>query len=202
MLPRPHSSDTVLWNAFREGQQSALDTIYQNLIRPLYQYGSKLTPNQALVEDCIQDMFVELWERRERLGPTDSIKFYLFKVLRRTIMRRLRQNKATVTKPTFSNDALAVEESAEFNLIIAQSLAQRKSAIQKAIDQLADRQREVIYLRFYDELDFEEIARIMDIEVKSVYKLTYKAIHSLKGYLSPRRILIPTLLLLILLMAF
>lgn len=188
-------NDAALWNAFRAGDRAALDVVYQQHVKPLYNYGFKLTQDKDLVEDGIQDIFVELWEKRERLGPTDSIRFYLFKVLRRTLLRRQAQNQRQLVNPAFLENAL-LEESFEVRLIVEQSTNHNRSIVQKALDHLSGRQREVIFLRFYDELTFEEIALTMDIDVKSVYKLTYKALDSLRKKISLRNILIANALLL------
>jgi len=195
MFLHADANDTALWDAFRQGNRDALDRMYQAQIRSLYSYGFKLVQNRDLVEDCIQDMFVELWEKRDRLGPTDCIRFYLFKVLRRTLYRRQSQEKNQSIHP-FSLENVLSEEPFEFRLILEQTTSRATHSLQKALDLLSSRQREVIFLRFYDELSFEEIAATMEIDVKSVYKLTYKALDSLKKKLSPRNVLISTLLLL------
>ena len=134
-------------------------------------------------------------EKRERLGPTDSIRFYLFTVLRRTLLRRRAENHRLSGNPAFLENALA-EDSFEVQLIENQATVHTNFLLQKALDRLSGRQREVVFLRFYDELTFEEIARIMDIDVKSVYKLTYKALDSLRKKISPHNILISSMLLL------
>lgn len=195
MLSSTSTNDTELWDAFRAGDRAALDAVYQQHVKPLYNYGFKLTQDKDLVEDGIQDIFVELWEKRERLGPTDSIRFYLFKVLRRTLLRRLAQNQRQSASP-FVLEYVLSEDSFEVRLIAEQSTTRTNSILQKALDQLSGRQREVIFLRFYDELTFEEIALTMDIDVKSVYKLTYKALDSLKKKISLRNVLITNALLL------
>ncbi|MPR32501.1 RNA polymerase sigma factor [Salmonirosea aquatica] len=195
MFPNSDIHNSDLWDAFRRGDRDALDRIYQEQIRSLYGYGFKLVKDKDLVEDCIQDIFVELWEKRERLGPTDCIRFYLFKVLRRTLYRRKSQEQRQ-PRHLFSLENAWSEESFEFRLILEQTTSRVNRSLQKALDLLSSRQREVIFLRFYDELSFEEIAETMEIDVKSVYKLTYKALDSLKKKISPRNVLISTLLLL------
>ncbi len=189
MISSTSTNDTELWDAFRVGDRAALDVVYQQHVKPLYNYGSKLTQDKDLVEDGIQDIFVELWEKRERLGPTDSIRFYLFKVLRRTLLRRLARNQRQTANPFFLENVLS-EDSLEVRLIMEQSTARTNSILQKALDRLPGRQREVIFLRFYDELNFEEIALTMEIDVKSVYKLTYKALDSLRKKISTHNVLI------------
>lgn len=189
------TNDSELWDAFRAGERAALDVVYQENVKPLYNYGFKLTQDKDLVEDGIQDIFVELWEKRDRLGPTDSIRFYLFTVLRRTLLRRRTENQRLSGSASFFENVLA-EDSFEVQLIENQATIRTNFLLQKALDCLSGRQREVIFLRFYNELTFEEIALTMDIDVKSVYKLTYKALDSLRKKISPHNVLISSMLLL------
>src|SRR6186713_841419 len=71
--------DAVVWAALQQGHRKALDYIFEKHTRLLYAYGARITGDVLLVEDCIQDIFVELWNRHERLSATDNIKFYLLK---------------------------------------------------------------------------------------------------------------------------
>lgn len=92
--------DPALWQAFKQGDRVAFERIYEQHIQPLINYGYKITTDRNLIQDCIQDLFVELWESRERLTNTDSVRFYLLKALRNKLIRHL---QAT---PTDSLDTL------------------------------------------------------------------------------------------------
>src|SRR3712207_1381315 len=82
-------SDTELWQAFKKGDEEAFDYIFEKHVHILYNYGRKFTPVSEIIEDCVQDLFVEVWEKKKLISDTDSIKFYLFKSLRLRIIRRL-----------------------------------------------------------------------------------------------------------------
>ena len=77
--------DIELWNEFREGSHEAFQRLYQLYARDLLSYGNKVTGNTQLIEDSIHDLFIELWQSRNNLSQTDSIKFYLFRSLRNKI---------------------------------------------------------------------------------------------------------------------
>lgn len=187
-------SEAAVWEAFKQGSKAALDEMYQSSVRSLYAYGCKLTTDTALVEDCIQDMFVEIWEKRKSLGATTSYKFYLFKTLRRKIIHNLSSKK----HGDFADHIIPIrEESHEFQLVLDQTHTQRKIIIQEAIDSLSIRQKEAIYLRFYDDLSFDEVAEVMNIDVKSVYKMIYKALDGLRNHMPSKNTLIDTLLILL-----
>src|SRR5690349_5954376 len=79
-------------HSFKKGDKAAFASIYKEYVRSLLSYGYKVTSNRSLIEDSIQDLFVELWQNRERISETTSIKFYLFQALRYKINRNKKVN--------------------------------------------------------------------------------------------------------------
>lgn len=181
------------WSKFRQGDVEAFNRIYRHFAQVLYSYGSKFCKRSEVIEDCIQDLFVELWESRERLSATTSIKFYLFRCLRRKIARlpALAVNISEDSHPLCNS---LISESYEFSLIIEQKDEARKQLLEQALNDLSVRQREILYLKYFDGLSFQQIAEVMQIDLNSTYKLTYKALASIKQNLSRHSALILTLL--------
>lgn len=173
-----------VWTAFRSGDQKALDYIYEKYIRLLLAYGLKITKDQAFIEDCIHDVFVELWRKREQLGDTDNIKLYLLKALRRKIARASQENNRLPLDPLDAHgDEIQLEFSAEFYLIQTQSSLEHENKLKEALLHLSTRQREAIYLKFYEQLTYVEVASMLHLTVKSTYKLIGKAIESLRKHI-------------------
>lgn len=173
--------DRILWNGLRQGNKQALDFIFEKNIRMLYAYGNKITQNTDLVEDCIQDVFVELWTRRGRLSDTDSIKFYLFKSVRRRIANRLgrdQKNQRLIEEWSDKNDDF--EPAIEASFIRDQNDLEQKDALKVAMSNLSKRQREAVHLKFYEKMTYGQLAEILDIDIKSSYKLIGKAIDALR----------------------
>ena len=83
------NSDTFLWNDFVNGNQDAFRIIYNNHVQSLFRYGCHFTYDEALVKDCIHDVFIELAKYRAGLGNTNNIKLYLFKSLKRKIIKSM-----------------------------------------------------------------------------------------------------------------
>ena len=120
--------DAIVWDTFRSGNRKAFDYIFHRHIRLLYTYGSRISVDQGLVEDCIQDLFIDLWNKRESLGNTDNVKFYLLTSLRRRKVRRLASDKRLHFDEALHDDYTAeMEFSVEFDIIREQiSLEQRR----------------------------------------------------------------------------
>jgi RNA polymerase sigma factor (sigma-70 family) len=173
--------ERAVWAEFRNSNRKALDYIFEKHVRLLYIYGGKISKDQGLVEDCIQDLFTELWNKRKILGDTDNIKFYLFKSLRRKIVRRLSADQRLLGEQLKENILdKEVEFPIEFNIIQEQISNEREMLMKRALAALSERQREAIYLKFYEKLAYQQIAGVMDIDLKSTYNIIGKAIDSLR----------------------
>ncbi len=177
-------SDATLWQAFLDGNREAFARIYQTHVRLLYNYGKQLSSDSELVKDCIQDLFVKLWQKRAGLGRTDAIKYYLFKCLRRSIIetsvRRQKQKLATV----YTLDE-AVVFPHETTLIEGEKQKQQRAQLAQALSRLPARQQEVLFLLYYEGLNHAQAAEIMSITVRSVYTLAWKAVGSLRQEMLP-----------------
>jgi RNA polymerase sigma factor (sigma-70 family) len=147
----------------------------------LYNYGGKFSRDTEFVEDCIQDLFVKLWQNRENLSETQSVKNYLYKSLRNTIYSRL--NKVVnldIDDDSISELDFNLEISHEAFMIESEHSQQMKIKLEKALDNLTNRQREAVFLRFFEELTYEEVARLMQITIKALYKIIARALENLR----------------------
>lgn len=157
-----------LWDKLRSGDKSALRAIYDKESGYLYNYGRKIFQDVTIVEDAIHDLFVDIWQKRERLGNTDSIRKYLAASLRRKVISDLKKQSKSQSVENFDqidcNPELAIEE-----LIISQEISEEKALkLKKAFESLSGRQREIIYLKFYQGLDYEQIAEITGVNYQSL----------------------------------
>lgn len=169
-------NDQELWRAFKKGNREAYATIYHQHIRVLFSYGNKLCDERDLVKDCIQDLFYYLWKHRTTLGETDRIRHYLFTALRRNIIAQI---KKTPSRESLLNHH-ALVPSYESEWIHQQTTELQQLNLKQILEALPDRQQEAIFLKYYQSKSTEEIAEVMNISRRSVYKILTKAIHNLK----------------------
>ncbi|QHS62007.1 RNA polymerase sigma factor [Chitinophaga agri] len=175
-------SDQELWSRLIDGDEGALAFIYDTWFASLYKYGMKIQADSCLIKDCIHDLFTSLWHSRQHLSVTDSIKFYLFASLKRNIVKNTR---AEGIFRLFKQEPAQQEmhmPSYEERLISQQSNDERNRKLAKVIDQLPRRQKEILYLRYYEGLSTQETADIMSLSVNSTYVLLSKAINYLKNH--------------------
>jgi RNA polymerase sigma factor (sigma-70 family) len=178
-------NDIDLWQHFKKGNEEAYSFIYEKYVPILYSYGYRIYPDEDLVKDCLQDLFVTLWSSRGNLANTDSIKYYLFRSLRREIARKL-SSATNFTPDPATSVAENVEYPIEDHLIALEISNTQSKELDIALTYLSDRQREAVYLRFYQNIGFEEIAAIMGITHRAVYKLIYRAVDILKKAYIPK----------------
>ena len=173
-----------LWNAFRAGEAQALATLFDAYYQALYHYGVKLTGDEELVKDCIQNLFQRLWRRREGLRAVQVVKPYLFKSLRRHLGDETKQRQRHRYLLPAYTDSFEVTYSHEEFLIAQQIDAEQSARLLAALNQLSKRQREALYLKFFDGFSYERIAEVMTLNTQSVRNLIFKALQTLRRVLA------------------
>lgn len=176
------TSDTLLWNNFRSGDDKSFENIYRSHIKLLYNYGSKFTNDKEFVLDCIQEVFVDIFIHRQNLGETSNIKLYLFISLKRKLIRYLHKNSLVQSFPDDELPFLAIY-STEEEISSQESETEMINKLSKALTTLSPRQKEAIYLRFVSGLKYEEICQILDLNYQSVRNLVYRAMEKLRKIL-------------------
>lgn len=174
------STDQQLWQGLRAGDEAALTAIFDRYHATLYNYGSKLSSDQDLIKDAVQEIFIDVWRMRSTLA-TDivSIKFYLYRSLRRRLQRI--QNKYSSGESieeldndnliTFAEDVTQIEQESH-------DLLSRR--LQELLTQLPKRQVEALTLYYYDDFSIREIAQVMDVNEKSVRNFIYRGLTLLR----------------------
>lgn len=171
-------TEALLWQNFKGGSKAAFEGIFTLYHKDLYHYGRKMTKNGPLLDDIIQELFLELWQSKEQLADVISIKGYLFRALKFKLFREIkREGRLPLLaddweeQSVISYEATLVEEQTEFEL---------KQRLTAHIDGLTKRQREALYLRFNSQLSYDEIAAVMDISYQGAVNIVYKSIKFLR----------------------
>ncbi|MDR0749507.1 MAG: sigma-70 family RNA polymerase sigma factor [Tannerellaceae bacterium] len=175
MLP---AKEAAIWNQFRKGDKEAFAALFEWTSDRLFRYGMKFTNNKELVKDSIQDVFLKLYQNRGELPEMNNPVFYLFKILKNTLIDALRQKEKMVylspqELPFHVEFVFEPEEDAYNDDNI-------KVRFEKAITLLSNRQKEAIYLRFQAELSYEEISQLLGINYQSARNLIHRAIEKIR----------------------
>ena len=153
----------------------------------LLNYGFKFVKDEAFVKDCIQEVFIDLWRSRERVAEPTHVKAYLLVSLRRKITRNRRSLRLGGDSPGPLSEeyAFSIEFSPEWWMIKEETLARKARMISEMLNALPPRQREVIYLKYYQDLSREEISAMLNITPQTVSNLLQMAYSQLRKRFSP-----------------
>jgi RNA polymerase sigma factor (sigma-70 family) len=180
-LKTPQTQDQLLWQSYRQGDKQALGQLAERYYRTLKHYGLKFMVDGSVVEDCIQELFLQLWQNRAQINETDSVKHYLLKALRHHILQSLRSQKRQTFQELDWDMSIAEDLNFETLLIRQESMTILFQTIQAHMATLPAREREALYLRYYENLSIPEIAEVMDVNRQSVSNFLQKAINKLRA---------------------
>ncbi len=178
-------NDTKLWDDFKKGEQYALSYIYYQYANLLFRYGRKITSDDELIKDAIQDLFFDLIRTRANLGNTDHIYFYLIKAMRRKLIQSLNgTNKHHDSEQEAQLIRVNIVYSIEDELIKKEELTEREACIQKGLAMLSLKQREILYYRYTCDFEYDQICEIMSMKYDSARKMVFRALKTLREHLS------------------
>lgn len=178
---QPPVTDEQLWSRFRGGDYDSLAVLYERHVRTLFAYGRKFSGDSDTVKDCLQDLFSGLLHKPKAVSETNSVKNYLMKALRN---RLLTEHKRRLFWTITEDYAFDFIPSIEQHLVDEQATQETTARVQKAIRQLTNRQQEIIYLKFYHDLDNNSIGEIMSLTYQAVCNLISRALKSIREILS------------------
>lgn len=175
-------NDIQMWRHLKDGDELAFGKLLKKYFNPLQNYGYKFVKDDEFVKDCVQEVFIEIWQRREKIASPDSVKAYLLSCVRRKVVRegfrqQIIKDEHERNVESKSGD---FDISPEWVMIEQENLLEISEKVNKSISKLPKRQREVLYLQYYQNLNREEIAQIMDINSQSVSNLLQSAFKSFR----------------------
>lgn len=170
----------VVWTRFLSGDQEAFAALYNLHIDHLYHYGTKFCKDEEVVKDALQELFLELYLNREKIKVLpENLKFYLFLALKRLLIKKMQAGRKISHG---FNEAIDFEPeySIEYQIMEQEKDSEINRKVLQALNQLPAKQKEAVYLRFNESLDYENIAVILEITVESVRKQVYRAIKTIR----------------------
>ncbi|WP_128543289.1 RNA polymerase sigma factor [Larkinella soli] len=182
MIDSAFLTDQQLWQRFKEGDRTAFEQVIERHYSSLFRFGTRFTKDVGLIEDCLHDLFVYLWEKRGALSGTDSIRKYLFKAFRHKMLLELQRVYRRGWVGEEEAAGLASEQNFQEVLFVLEKEQLTGDRIRQAVDLLPVRQQEALYLRYFESLDVDQIAQIMNINRQSVSNHLHKALSFLRSH--------------------
>lgn len=180
MIRAIHSQeDTIYWEKFLSGDDEAYAYFYQKYVRVLLTYGMRFTYDKELVKDCIHDVFVKLYSNHSNLKHVRQIQAYLFTSLKNELYTIFQKDK-TVYHIDMIEPVFSIDYTAEELLIAEEQEMEEQQKLREILDTLTPRQKEVIYYRFIQGMELEEICKLMDLNYQSLQNLIQRSIQKIK----------------------
>jgi len=172
--------DYYLWERFKNGDRNALSLIYKSNYSFLYDYGYRIIRNHDIVRECIQELFFNIITHVDSLSTPRSIRAYLIASLRRKLFNRMEYDHNYQLMDEDSGYSFELVTSHEDFIIDEEIDSLKKSELQININKLPAREKEIIYLKYFKNMEYEEITKIMGINYDSARKLVSRSIKNLR----------------------
>lgn len=166
----------------QQSDEHAFAKLMRKYYTDLYSYGIRFTTDEALVKDCIQEVFISLWQRRENATAILALKYYLLRAMKNKVLKSLHRKELKTDIADWQEEYEFLQEFSVERLIIERQVSEERAIIlRRTLSQLSQRQHEVIYLKFYQHLDHGQIADLMNISRQSVYNLLHETLQKLRN---------------------
>ena len=173
--------DQYLWLSLKSDDSLAFEQLFNKYYKKLYFYGLKLTGSHSQVSDAIQDVFANIWETRSRLSRVTYVKAYLFSILKYGLLKL--KPKEILDKSNIDNHLIkgySFDISPEELYISKESQLKGERIIEDLLINLSSKQKEIIYLKFYNNYSNIEISAILSIKPQSVANLLSRTLDRLR----------------------
>lgn len=179
------TDETRHWASIKNGDINALQILYNHYVDSLYSYGMVLCHDTDKVKDCIHDLFISLWDSRKNFAIPISGKAYLMVSLRRRIFDKGSKIASITGELEDLEEYRGADPDHETKWIEAEDHEKQNEKLETALHRLSDRQREIIHMKYYQQLEYEEISKILEMNYQSARNLVNRAIVALRKEMLP-----------------
>ena len=171
---------TKLADQVRNGDEEALFSLMTLYYNDLFKYGLKFTADRSLTKDIIQQFILHIWANRTKFQVVEDVDRYLFVAFKRFLIQELRKNSRH--NAMYADTPVDAEYPDEVFMIIFQQNDVLSKALFKAIESLPPRHKELLRLRYYEQMSFEEIAEKTSLSTRTIYNNLYEALKKLRSH--------------------
>lgn len=174
-----------LWHQSQGGDSLAFCQLADKQYRTLFNYACNFTTDREFIKDAIQDLMIHIWERRQNI-QIQFVTIYFLRALRNQLMQEFRRSNGS--HPFLDIDEahqVSDYQTVETEIERKELLSENQVKVRCAIEELPRRQKEAVFLKYFEGMDNEQIADLMQVNRQSVANLLFKAITALKQHIHP-----------------
>lgn len=179
------SSNDIAWKEMIEGNKDAFFHIYGQNYKYLFSYGFSICADKELTKDCIQSLFLEIWDRKNtNTKEVQNVRSYLCTWLRRKISNELNKEARKNIPEGYASSLEPSQKSYEELLVAFQESEEQKEKLRNALSNLTKKQLEIIRMKFFENLSYDDISQKTSLSTRTVYNVVYEAITRLREFMS------------------
>ncbi|MBS1749498.1 MAG: sigma-70 family RNA polymerase sigma factor [Bacteroidetes bacterium] len=182
------NTDEALWEGFLKGDKDLFLALYNKYYHTLFFIGLREIKDAQLVKDTIHQLFLYLWDKRGNIQRANNVKSYLITSFLRKLSDDWRKAGRITNLQVVSNDY-----SSDTQLTPEESLIQKEEqhylfkTLTNFINELPARQRDLIFMKFYEGLSYNEIVEQTGLSHRTVYNKIHEALKKIKLEISQSR---------------
>lgn len=168
-------SNEELWEQLRKGNRNAIEDLYRFNYQILYSYALKICGDKEMSKDCVQDLFVRLWEKRAQLNEVSKVRSYLLQSVWHAVVKVMKKQNRNLNLDENSHYPVEIVFPDEKRIIASQESDDKRNKLNNALNKLSSRQKEIIFMQYYEGLTIDEIQQITELKYQSIKNLTHRA---------------------------
>jgi RNA polymerase sigma-70 factor (ECF subfamily) len=171
------SSENEIVEKIRGGDKPAFENIFRMHYSHLCSYANKFVMDMDASEEIVQELFFQLWQKKETIIITSSLKSYLFRAVHNSCLNYIKHKNIRLKyKEYITNEQKEswCEQSGD------SEINQLQDKIRQAIDKLPPERKKVFLMSRFDELSYKEVAEKLNISIKTVENQIGKALKFLR----------------------
>lgn len=175
-----YGNEQLLLNEVAAGARKAFNELYTAYIGEVYEYIYLFTKSREETEEILQEVFLSIWENREKLAEITPFKPYLFRAAKNKLINHIRHTR--IKKRVFSDirsQHRNIHRAADYELMYKEY----HHLIQEAVAKLPPKRKMIFKMNIEEGALYDEIAKDLNISKSVVKKQFYKACHSVRQYL-------------------
>lgn len=181
LMTKQKKNIQLIWKNFQAGDKEAFAFLYNLYVDVMFSYGTKISNSSDMVKDSIQEVFLDLYLKKEKNKTNpNNLKFYLLLALKRNLIKKLKKNRRLMVTNEPNDNLFEPEYSIEKDIIEREENFERNKRVADALKLLPSRQKEALFLRFNESLEYQEISKLLNISVESVRKQVYRALKTVR----------------------